>query len=194
MPVMRNGLLYLLAREFISVLEIEVKTRCDDLEFVEKRLKEKGARLVKADRQVDLYLSHPMRDFASTDEALRIRRAGERTSVTYKGPKVDRDTKTREEAKVEVSSADDLELIFRRLGFGVGGRVEKERTAYSVGGVLVCLDKVEGLGDFVEMEYEGDDLEEGKKVIFSLMNELGLKGSERRSYLELLEKGKRPGR
>jgi len=175
------------------VLEIEVKSHCDDLELVEKTLREKGGRLIGVERQVDLYLSHPMRDFASTDEALRIRRDGEKASITYKGPKIDRETKTREELRVEVSSADDLELVFRRLGFGIGGRVEKERTTYSIGGVLVCLDKVEGLGDFVEMEYEGDDLVKGKEVIFSLMKALGLKGSERRSYLELLEKGKRPG-
>jgi predicted adenylyl cyclase CyaB len=56
--------------------------------------------------------------------------------------------------------------------------------------VHFCLDRVEGLGDFVEMEYQGQDLGEGKRRINELRTRLELKGNERRSYLELLlEKG-----
>jgi adenylate cyclase class 2 len=45
---------------------------------------------------------------------------------------------------------------------------------------------VEGLGDFVELEVQGDDAEAGRKMIEKLRDDLGLSGSERRSYLEML--------
>ena len=47
--------------------------------------------------QVDTYFSHPARDFAATDEALRIRSIDQENFVTYKGPKLDATTKTRRE-------------------------------------------------------------------------------------------------
>jgi adenylate cyclase class 2 len=65
-------------------------------------------------------------------------------------------------------------------------RVAKRRKLYGIKGVSVCLDRVEGLGDYVEFEYEGDDLEKGKAAIRGLMQELGIEGNERRSYLELI--------
>jgi len=137
-------------------------------------------------KQIDVYLSHPTRDFGKTDEALRIRKETNADSLTYKGPKIDKDTKSREELKVNAPDPDTLLTIFQRLGFKESGRVEKLRTMYSIQGVTVCLDSVSGLGDFVESEYEGTDLESGKEAIFALMHELGLRGNERRSYLELL--------
>ena len=45
---------------------------------------------------------------------------------------------------------------------------------------------MDGLGDFIELEVDSDDVEAGKKAIFSLMKEIGVQGNERRSYLELL--------
>lgn len=168
------------------MLEIEVKSPCDDLRRVERILVEKGAKLTGRRRQVDIFMSHPARDFGATDEALRIRMEDGSGSLTYKGPKTDKDTKTREELKMDVRDIDALLLILRRLGFRVSGRVEKMRTTYSIQGVTVCLDSVSDLGDFVESEYEGTDLEDGKEAVFSMMRELGLRGNERRSYLELL--------
>ncbi|MDD1765256.1 MAG: class IV adenylate cyclase [Methanomassiliicoccales archaeon] len=147
---------------------------------------EMGAKLDGRRRQIDIYLSHPLREFACTDEALRVRKETEAASLTYKGPKIDEDTKSREELKVRVSDADALMAIFDRLGFKESGRVEKSRTICSVSGISVCLDSVSGLGDFVELEFEGGDLDAGKKAMLSMMQELGLKENERRSYLELL--------
>lgn len=163
-----------------------MKSPCDDLHRVERILVEKGARLTGNRRQVDIFMSHPARDFGVTDEALRIRMEDGAGSLTYKGPKMDKDTKTREELKMDVRDVDALLLILRRLGFRESGRVEKMRTTYSIQGVTVCLDSVSNLGDFVESEYEGTDPEDGKEAVFSMMRELGLKGNERRSYLELL--------
>ena len=167
-------------------MELEVKVPCEDLGDLERRLKDMGASHVEDLDQVDLYFSHPARDFGVTDEALRLRRENERTVITYKGPKLDKDTKLREEIEVGVEDIERMSHVLERLGFRPVIRIAKQRTVYDLQGVHFCLDRLPGLGNFVEMEWQGDDLDAGKQKIMELKEKLELVGNERRSYLELL--------
>jgi adenylate cyclase class 2 len=67
--------------------------------------------------------------------------------------------------------------------------VRKRRTKYSLGDVTFALDDVQGLGLFLEVEASGeaDDWEEQKRKVISILSQLGLGESIRKSYLELLE-------
>ena len=80
-----------------DIYEVECKYPVDDLPRVEIALARMGAKIGAPVRQTDKYFAHPSRDFAATDEALRIRVSGEENYITYKGPKVDATTKTRRE-------------------------------------------------------------------------------------------------
>ena len=172
------------------MIELEVKAPCRDLVGLERRLLSLGARHLEDLEQVDMYLSHPVRDFGATDEALRLRRENRRSRITYKGPKMDQDTKMREEIELEVEDLERMSMLLERVGFRPFLKVVKRRRVLELEGVHFCLDRVEGLGDFVEMEYQGQDLGEGKRRINELRTRLELEGNERRSYLELLlEKG-----
>jgi adenylate cyclase, class 2 len=172
------------------MIELEIKMPCPDLKALERRLVEMGARLEGDLDQEDVYFSHPSRDFGATDEALRLRRENDRSRITYKGPKLDRDTKMREEIELELEDLARMSQVLERLGFIPHYRVVKRRRVYMLQGIHFCLDRVEGLGDFVEMEYEGQDLDKGKKKIMELKVQLKLEGNERRSYLELLKEKK----
>jgi adenylate cyclase, class 2 len=177
--------------------EVEMKFPVADMTVVETRLTELGAAISACQTEVDIYFSHPGRDFAQTDEALRIRRKGPRNFVTYKGPKIDQTTKTRREIDLPLPPNEETAQawveLFEALGFSPVGEVyksrRKARVAWQGRNVEVSLDEVEGLGHFVELELvvEPDDLEAAKACIISLADALGLAGSERRSYLELLE-------
>ncbi|KQM12635.1 hypothetical protein AOA80_01025 [Methanomassiliicoccales archaeon RumEn M1] len=168
------------------MLEIEIKTPVADHEDVRKRLTALNAVHVERVEQSDSYFAHPCRDFGVTDEALRIRRQGGRQTLYYKGPKVDAETKTREEIAVPMSDADAMKTILQRLGFSPVAVIEKVRDVYQLGAVEVALDTVSGLGHFVELEVQGEDVEGGKALLMEAMRSLGLEGSERRSYLELM--------
>jgi adenylate cyclase class 2 len=168
------------------MLEIEVKAPAGDLADVERRLKAMHADGPHVEEQVDTYFAHPSKDFGHTDEALRLRRQGGRAILTYKGPKIDKTTKTREEIEVEVADPDAVAAILKKVGFGVAMEVRKVRSEYLLADAVVCLDRVAGLGDYVEVEYRAQDLEKGKARVVEIMAALGLHGSERRSYLELL--------
>jgi adenylate cyclase class 2 len=168
------------------MLEIEVKCPVEALGPVEELLKSKGAAFQKEVRQSDLYLSHPCRDFGRTDEALRLRRENERSILFYKGPKVDRETKTREELSTPIPDPESLTLILKKVGFEKVMEVEKVRRVYLLNEVEVSLDLVTGLGAFVELEVQDLELEKGRDMLASVMRELGLERTERSSYLELL--------
>jgi adenylate cyclase, class 2 len=167
------------------MLEIEIKTRSEDNLRVEKQLLKRGATPLGEHDQVDEYFNHPCRDFAETDEALRLRKDST-SKITYKGPKIDKFTKTREEIEMRIDDLDQMATILIRLGFRSVARVRKKRKEYVLDGVTISLDSVEGLGDFVELEVQGEDAVEGRSRIERLRDELGLAGSERRSYLEML--------
>jgi adenylate cyclase, class 2 len=171
------------------MLEIEIKTRSPDNAKVESMLLARMASKSKECDQVDEYFNHPCRDFAVTDEALRLRREAN-GKITYKGPKLDRSTKTREEIEMDIEDVEKMGQILVRLGFRSVAKVSKRRKEYVLEGVTVSLDSVEGLGDFVELEVQGENAEEGRSRIERLRDELGLAGSERRSYLEMLMEGK----
>lgn len=170
------------------MLEIEVKCPVDDLDAIEGKLKAVGAEFEGTLAQSDLYLSHPCRDFGKTDEALRLRTENGRSVLFYKGPKLDRTTKTREELSSPVPEPGPLLLILERIGFRRVMAVEKVRRVYRLDGVEVSLDRVARLGGFVELEVQDLELEKGREMLEATMRRLGLERTERSSYLELLLK------
>lgn len=179
-------------------LEVERKYRIASPEAIHEKMKALGAAFAPPIIQSDRYFAHPSRDFAQSDEALRIRSVGDDNVITYKGPKIDRDSKTREEIEVEFAdgekAAREMGLVFERLGFRPVLTVTKSRQIAEVHWqsktVEIALDQVSGAGDYVELETQAEEnqLETAKECIRSLAAHLGLADSdqERRSYLELV--------
>jgi adenylate cyclase class 2 len=178
------------------MLEIEVKYPVRDWDEMARQLHAWGATFEAPREDVDQYFNAPDRDFARTDEALRLRRIGHGNFVTYKGPKTDAQTKTRTEIEVPLALGEPVAEAFGRLLVSLGYRpvamVRKRRVVCHLGREVfdmeVCLDDVDGLGRFVELEImaPSEALEEARAVLLKTAAELGLKTSERRSYLELL--------
>jgi len=80
--------------------EVELKFPVADLPALERRLAELAGRFYAPVDQVDRYFNHPCRDFAQTDEALRLRHHGDGVAITWKGPRIDAATKTRREIEL----------------------------------------------------------------------------------------------
>ena len=174
--------------------EVEVKLRADH-GTLRSRLGEIGAESAGTVTQVDTYYDHPGRSFEDTDEALRIRRetdeSGEQAKITYKGPLVDDVSKTREEAETEVEDGETMATIIESVGFDPAATVTKTRERFRSGEYTVTLDTVEGLGEFVEIETEAEEVEPAREGAIDLLERLGLDPDEgiRTSYLGLLLAG-----
>lgn len=173
------------------MLEVEYKAAVRDLEAVRSLLTARGATPLGLETQQDAYYAHPVRDFATTDEALRIRtttRDGKAHRIlTYKGVRHPGPTRSREE--VEVSFDGALDRVLEALSFRLAGRVEKRRELFRMPeGLMVTLDQVEGLGTFVEVETlaEPAQLDAARQQVLDLCSALGLGPEETRSYLEMV--------
>ncbi len=174
--------------------EVEVKVRADH-ETVRSHLSELGADSVGTVTQVDTYFDAPHREFVETDEALRIRRETEddetNARLTYKGPLVEAESKTREEVEAAVANGDDVRAILESLGFSPAATVRKERERFQHGEFTITLDSVDDVGEFVEVETHAeseDVVETGREAAFDVLRNLDLDPDEqiRTSYLGLL--------
>src|SRR5207253_11380761 len=128
-------------------------------------LAELGARFTDSIEQTDHYFKHPARDFAKTDEALRLRQVGAENFITYKGPRVDSTTKTRRELELPLPSGPEMNeqfaALLTALGFRPVGVVRKRRRkallAWEGHKVELAVDEVAGLGSFLELEIAAED-------------------------------------
>ncbi len=178
------------------MIEVEVKAKIENFEDMEKKLKNLGAIKSKKEYQEDIYFNSPIVDFAKSDEALRIRTTTENDSknifITYKGPKIDSKSKTREEIEISIEDSEKCSKIFEHLGFKKVRTVRKNRQYYTYENFEISLDDIEGLDPYMEIEIaldDGKDYNEAQNKIFELFSKLDVEeGFERTSYLELLEK------
>jgi adenylate cyclase class 2 len=176
--------------------EVEQKFPIGDIATIERKLVALGGVFAAPVEQVDRYFGHPARDFARTDEALRIRRTGHENRITYKGPKIDAATKTRREIELPLApgeqAAEDYTSLLEALGFRRVAEVRKRRRIANLPWhgceIEAALDDVEHVGQFLELELSADEqgLDAARECLASLAEELGLQQSERRSYLEML--------
>lgn len=176
--------------------EVEIKYRVPDLNALALQLSDRGAEAGPPVEQEDIYLAHPSRDLSASDEALRLRRTGAENRITYKGPKLEGPTKTREEIELAIASgAESLRKMTRlmeKLGFRKVAEIRKLRRPYAVrfeGRHLeVSLDQTAELGSFAEVEVlanGAEDLPEAQRAVVELAGSLGLEDIERRSYLRM---------
>ncbi len=177
------------------MLEVEMKFPATNRTELIARLEGLGARQHEVLAEADHYFNAPDRDFARTDEALRLRRIGECNRLTYKGPKRDLQTKTRTEIELPLAdgpeTADKMSALLVALGYRPVAVVRKHRTTYRLlhqgFPVEACLDQVDGVGEYVELEITTSEaqLATARQAVQELAGQLGLAGSERRSYLEM---------
>lgn len=181
------------------MIEVEVKAAISNFDSIKKKLNAINAKLSHVEYQEDIYFNSPIRNFAKTDEALRIRKTiiDENVSIfiTYKGAKIDKSSKTREEIELKVQDAEKIAEIFNKLGFKKAAVVCKTRTIYTLKEYIISLDDVQGLKPYMEIEIDLEDdtsFQNALKNIYEIFHKLGIdEGFERTSYLELLENKKK---
>ena len=188
------------------MIEVELKVRLDEEEALDlpDKLKKLGFTRYGKIEEIDTYFNGIDRDFRETDEALRVResidldRGYTRYYLTYKGPKMDKVSKTREEYQVGVMDGDTTKVILKKLGFKMVSPIRKVREIYKKGEVVVSIDKVEDIGYFVEFEKtvrSESEKEDAIKELMDLIRSLNMDEGRliRSSYLELRDAYEKKG-
>ncbi len=140
------------------MIEVEIKIRVD-LGNTEKELINNGFLRDTRVRETDIYFDNATGDIRNKDTALRIRTvenidSGSSMSyITFKGKRCDDVSMTRPEYETSVLHPVEMIKILESLGYKpVEPAVFKDRTVYVKESITACLDRVEGLGDFLELE------------------------------------------
>lgn len=176
------------------MLEIELKFRNADRAAVEATLARFGAIRIESRDESDHYFNAPDRDFRATDEVLRLRRVGNAGTLTYKGPKRGGTAKTREEYEAQLADGQhgSAEVLIRALGYRSTAIVSKRRTLYTLARngfeLHVCLDSLEGIGEFVEIEIVAKETElaRAEATVSAVAADLELTEPEPRAYLRMV--------
>ena len=170
----------------MTKFEVEIKAQCYDKNSFIEKVTGAGAVHVETREEIDTYFNHSQKNFAETDEALRLRKIGDKTYITYKGPKVSTKSKTRLEEESIVESFDSVKKILLLLGFTEYGEVVKTRMVYNYSGIEICIDTIEKLGDFIELETKSSHPQEAENNLLNIAGSFGITDFTRKSYLEMV--------
>jgi len=136
--------------------EIEIQVKVDNVKNLKIFLHRNGKYIGK-NNQIDEYYTPIHRDFLSVrpiKEWLRLRMSDRGNSITYKNWKYGKDGKSWhcDEYETKIDNIEQLRKIFKVLNYKLITRVNKNRTTYKYKNYEVSLDRVLGLGNFVEIE------------------------------------------
>jgi adenylate cyclase class 2 len=177
--------------------EVEVKYRVVDHSDLVARLSQHGIASGPAALYEDAYLEHPGRKLSRSNEALRIRRVGQATRITYKGPRWRGPIKAREEIELPIGEGPEVFertlRLFQNLGFRPVVVVRKTRQPYFLKhlnrSLELSLDVAEGIGTFAEVETITEvesDVPCAQSAVIDVAAKFGLTEIEPRSYRRMV--------
>ena len=170
---------------------VEIKARCRDLARARKLIQSWGAKLLGRENQTDIFYNVP-------DGRLKLRTSSaEQLLIGYQRP----DRAGPKHCVVDLFPAEHPELLDAVLSARLGVRiiVRKDRERWLLGNVKFHLDRVEKLGEFIEIEILGkrgvDPVESLRTECESYMNKLGIRQEDLIdcAYADLLEEIKDSG-
>jgi predicted adenylyl cyclase CyaB len=163
---------------------IEIKARVASIDAVMPRARALAQRDAERIEQDDTFFRVP-------HGRLKLRQFADGSAELIQYDRADTvEAKLSDYRRVAVADAAALREALERA-LGLLGRVRKQRWLLLAGQTRIHLDRVDGLGDFVELEVvlrEDQGESDGVRVADQLMHELGLHNAERiaGAYLDLL--------
>ncbi len=170
--------------------EIEVKVRAKNLEDIAQKLSEAGCALSAPLHQYDTIYSYgeSTSEWETSKEGhivMRIRRENDRAEFNLKQQRSNELDNL--EYETEVNDPQAMQKILLTLGYRPQVEVKKVRRKTKYGEYEICLDEVERLGAFVEIEKLAEDdadPKEAQEELMKTLESLGLKreDQEMRGY------------
>jgi len=111
----------------------------------------------------------------------RIRKQGDKTILTmkYKASSRSRDNHERE---TTIDNAKEVADMLERVGYVQGVRIKKTRQTAKYNDFEICVDEIDQLGSFIEVEKLADDdanVDEIQDDLWSLLRKLGVNSEDR---------------
>ena len=168
-------------------MEIEIRAKINNIKNVEQCIVGLGAKLVKQKRQTDKYFGE-INLFKKLGYSflMRVRNEGDKKFLTYKGAESKKDG-VWEEYEFNIDNEIMAEAMLKAMGLEKIIKVNKKRIEYKLDGLTICLDAIEDLGCFVEIESQ-DDNDIDKDKLKKIMDKLNIKENQilHKGYVTML--------
>ena len=163
-------------------IEIEAKFTLLNKEIAIKKLDECGIKTETNNIQKDIYYTPHHKNFLKAkpvSEWLRIRNTSSEKTITYKNWN-NNGTNNKiscKEIEIGIDDYDGMLELLNALDFNQIIIVEKNRNSWEYNGIIISIDSINNLGDFLELEFKTnlyDNEEYSLKYIKETIKELGL--------------------
>lgn len=181
------------------MIECEIKLKIENPKDIKEKLVNLSFVEYDSLTETDTYFDNTNGDIRSNDKALRIRESVNHTTgctysqINFKDKKLDNRSMSRPEYESEIADADTMAKILSCLGYTpVSPEVKKNRTILRSSSINACIDSVEGLGYFLELETFANNEAEKDEALLKLeeiLKKIGYKMSDttKTSYLTALQ-------
>lgn len=149
------------------MIEVEIRAKIKNIDPVRKKILNLGAKHVKTEKQIDKIFGRP----EDLDKEHKIIEGHFSARVRQKSNKIFIQLKEirRAGAGLEFSSSvnkmEDGVYFLQKLNYEEAFTVSKTRELYELDDFEICLDQVNGLGVFIEIEHKVKDNNEKEKLI-----------------------------
>jgi adenylate cyclase class 2 len=163
--------------------EVEVKAILRDRDSIEAKLKALGCTFEEVVKQEDVVYAlnvGSLEAFNTNDVFLRIR-VKDGTKVLFTLKKRGINDLDAIEHETEIASKDEMREAILLMGYQEAVRISKSRVTTRYNDCEICLDIVEGLGSFIEVEKlvtEGDS-EQIQKDLYAFLFSIGIEESDK---------------
>lgn len=162
--------------------EIEVRAHLRDKKLVLAKLESLGCVLSEPIRQVDTVYAKivgNVKEYLTNDHFVRIREKSDgKFLFTVKKPSA-KTLLSKTEHETEIKNVVELEKAVFLMGYKVANRLVKVRRTAHYGQNEICIDDVEGLGSFIEIEEMSDkDEDVVRKKLRDFLMSLGVSAKD----------------
>lgn len=152
------------------MFEVEAKARIINLETLKNNLKLKKAEFIESKHQKDHVYGFE-EDFPPKDGGVIARIRESQGKIILELKEIDRE-KGGVELSYEIKDVESFHNFLLKLKFKKFFVTDKKRDVYKLGDFEICIDDVEGLGNFIEVEKIIDDESMKEKTMEECVNML----------------------
>src|SRR3989344_1837216 len=164
--------------------EIEVKAKINNVAEIEEKISALGFQFsAPLSTEVAVFINFRIKTFGvfqSGINLLRIRKTNDETILTIKHPQSNEFDSIEHETKI--SNPDEMREPLKLMGYKSAVQVKKTRKTAKYKDFEICLDFVEDLGDFIEVEkIAGENADSGQiqNELFEFLLNLGIRNENR---------------
>ena len=162
--------------------EIEIKIRIVDPEKTIDLLEKQGCVFSQPIRQQDaVFIPNevPTVPCPAGTNVLRIRKQGDKNILTLKRSDVGNHL-SKLEHELEIGNSEEMKKIIFLLGFKLIADTTKMRRKCKIKDYEICVDQVEGLGSFLEIErMSAEDPERIQEEMLAFLSSIGIDATDR---------------